>query len=141
MQEGRVDGLLIASARPGHPLLDALARSAVPHVFLNRSVDGSGRNITMDVARSSVTALDHLHGLGHRAVGHIAGPAGSPPARSARRHSCATPTYWGGTRLRSRPGTSPRTAAGARRGNCCAPPTQAPARRSPPFTPAHPSRR
>jgi hypothetical protein len=24
----------------------------------------------MDVARSSVTALDHLHKLGHRVVGH-----------------------------------------------------------------------
>lgn len=79
VQEGRVDGLLIASARPGHPLLDALNRSPVPHVFLNRSVPGSGRNVTMDVARSSVTALDHLYGLGHRAVGHIAGPPGITP--------------------------------------------------------------
>ena len=80
VQEGRVDGLLIASARPGHPLLDALSRSAVPHVFLNRSVEGSGRNVTMDVARSSVMALDHLHGLGHRVVGHIAGPHGITPS-------------------------------------------------------------
>ncbi|UXY23490.1 LacI family transcriptional regulator [Streptomyces cynarae] len=80
VQEGRVDGLLIASARPGHPLLDALRRSPVPHVFLNRSVEGSGRNVTMDVARSSVTALDHLYDLGHRAVGHIAGPPGIAPS-------------------------------------------------------------
>ncbi|MFF3906677.1 LacI family DNA-binding transcriptional regulator [Streptomyces sp. NPDC001848] len=80
VQEGRVDGLLIASARPGHPLLEALRRSPVPHVFLNRSVEGSGRNVTMDVARSSVTALDHLHALGHRAVGHIAGPPGITPS-------------------------------------------------------------
>ncbi|MGW5607635.1 LacI family DNA-binding transcriptional regulator [Streptomyces sp. NPDC003753] len=80
VQEGRVDGLLIASARPGHPLLDALRRSPVPHVFLNRSVEGSGRNVTMDVARSSVTALDHLYDLGHRAVGHIAGPPGITPS-------------------------------------------------------------
>lgn len=80
VQEGRVDGLLIASARPGHPLLDALSRSPVPHVFLNRAVEGSGRNVTMDVARSSVTALDHLHSLGHRAIGHIAGPPGIGPS-------------------------------------------------------------
>ncbi|NGO07363.1 LacI family transcriptional regulator [Streptomyces sp. HC44] len=80
VQEGRVDGLLIASARPGHPLLDTLSRSPVPHVFLNRAVPGSGRSVTMDVARSSVTALDHLHGLGHRAVGHIAGPPGITPS-------------------------------------------------------------
>jgi LacI family transcriptional regulator len=80
-QEGRVDGLLIASARPGHPLIEGLRRSSVPHVFLNRAVEGSGRNVTMDVARASVTALDHLHGLGHRAVGHIAGPYGIVPSQ------------------------------------------------------------
>lgn len=84
VQEGRVDGLLIASARPGHPLLDALRRSRVPHVFVNRSVEGSDRNVTMDVARSSVTALDHLHSLGHRAVGHIAGPPGITPSDARR---------------------------------------------------------
>ncbi|WP_405734409.1 LacI family transcriptional regulator [Streptomyces sp. NBC_01537] len=84
VQHGHVDGLLIASARPGHPLLDALNRSPVPHVFLNRSVEGSGRNVTMDVARSSVTALDHLHGLGHRAVGHIAGPPGIAPSEARK---------------------------------------------------------
>ncbi|OAH13698.1 LacI family DNA-binding transcriptional regulator [Streptomyces jeddahensis] len=84
VQEGRVDGLLIASARPGHPLLDALSRSPVPHVFLNRSVEGSGRNVTMDVARSSVTALDHLHSLGHQAVGHIAGPPGITPSEDRK---------------------------------------------------------
>lgn len=80
VQEGRVDGLLIASARPGHSLVDAVSRSSIPHVFLNRSVEGSGRNVTMDVARSSVTALDHLHSLGHRAIGHIAGPPGITPS-------------------------------------------------------------
>ncbi|MER5177387.1 LacI family DNA-binding transcriptional regulator [Streptomyces sp. NPDC002896] len=84
VQEGRVDGLLIASARPGHPLLDALSRSPVPHVFLNRSVEGSGRNVTMDVARSSVTALEHLHSLGHQAVGHIAGPPGITPSEDRK---------------------------------------------------------
>ncbi|WP_460072624.1 LacI family DNA-binding transcriptional regulator [Streptomyces sp. YKOK-I1] len=85
VREGRVDGLLIASARPGHPLLDVLRRSRVPHVFVNRSVEGSDRNVTMDVARSSVTALDHLHSLGHRAVGHIAGPPGITPSDTRER--------------------------------------------------------
>ncbi|MER7186925.1 LacI family DNA-binding transcriptional regulator [Streptomyces hyaluromycini] len=84
VKEGRVDGLLIASARPGHPLLETLRRSPVPHVFLNRAVEGSGRNVTMDVARSSVTALDHLHELGHRVVGHIAGPAGITPSEERK---------------------------------------------------------
>ena len=34
---GRVDGLLIASARPENRLLEALGRHSVPHVFVNRS--------------------------------------------------------------------------------------------------------
>jgi len=85
VQEGRVDGLLIASTRPGHPLMEALRTAPVPHVFLNRSVEGSGRNVTMDVARSSVTALDHLHGLGHRAIGHIGGPPGIAPSDARER--------------------------------------------------------
>jgi LacI family transcriptional regulator len=80
-RDGRVDGLLIASARPGHPLVEALRRSSIPHVFLNRAVEGSGRNVTMDVARASVTALNHLHGLGHRAIGHVAGPHGIVPSQ------------------------------------------------------------
>ncbi|MGN9842224.1 LacI family DNA-binding transcriptional regulator [Nonomuraea sp. H19] len=84
VRDGRVDGLLIASARPGHPLLDVLLRSPVPHVFLNRAVRGSGRNVTIDVARSSITALDHLHDLGHQAVGHIAGPPGISPSEDRK---------------------------------------------------------
>lgn len=79
---GRVDGLLIASARPDHPLLESLSRSPVPHVFVNRAVEGSGRNVTMDVARSSHAALDHLASLGHLAVGHIAGPGGIVPSQA-----------------------------------------------------------
>ena len=93
VKEGRVDGLLIASARPGHPLLETLSRNPVPHVFLNRAVKDSGRNVTMDVARSSVTALDHLHGLGHQVIGHIAGPSGITPSDDRReaflRHAAA----------------------------------------------------
>lgn len=99
-----MDGLLIASARPNHPLLETLSRNPVPHVFLNRAVKDSGRNVTMDVARSSVTALDHLHALGHRVIGHIMRPLGNHPQRgppgrvpSARRR---TGTRRGTGRLR-----------------------------------------
>ncbi|MFE2500039.1 LacI family DNA-binding transcriptional regulator [Streptomyces scopuliridis] len=85
VQEGRVDGLLVASARPGHPLVDVLSRSRVPHVFLNRAVEGSGRNVTMDVALSSVTALNHLHSLGHSSIGHLAGPPGIAPSDTRKK--------------------------------------------------------
>jgi LacI family transcriptional regulator len=77
---GRVDGLIVASARPDHTLVGALAESAIPHVFLNRAVPGSGRNVVMDVAKSSRLALRHLADLGHRVVAHVAGPRGIAPS-------------------------------------------------------------
>jgi DNA-binding LacI/PurR family transcriptional regulator len=78
---GRVDGLLIASARPENRLLDALERHWVPHVFVNRSVPGARANVTLDVARASRVAYEHLAGLGHTAIGHVAGPHDVQSAR------------------------------------------------------------
>lgn len=81
VQTGRIDGLIVASARPGHPLLRSLRRRGIPHVFANRAVEGSGRNVVMDDARASVAALDNLVALGHRSVGHVAGPRSLDTAR------------------------------------------------------------
>jgi DNA-binding LacI/PurR family transcriptional regulator len=70
---GRVDGLVIASAAPDHLVVSALPFE-VPHVFLNRTVPGSGRNVTMDDWSTGRVALEYLYALGHRRIGHIAGP-------------------------------------------------------------------
>jgi LacI family transcriptional regulator len=78
---GRVDGLLIASARPAHRLRAALERHWVPHVFVNRSVPGATANVTLDVPRASRAALTHLVDLGHVRVAHVAGPQGVQSAR------------------------------------------------------------
>jgi LacI family transcriptional regulator len=77
--EGRIDGLLVASLRPGHPLLALLAERPVPHVFVNRALQGSGRNVVMDDEGSVGLALEHLAGLGHRRIAHLAGPQGLDP--------------------------------------------------------------
>jgi DNA-binding LacI/PurR family transcriptional regulator len=71
---GRVDGLLMGSAVPGHPLVDYLQESSFPHVFVNRAVIGSGRNVTMNVVRASDIVVEHLTALGHRRIAHLAGP-------------------------------------------------------------------
>lgn len=82
--EGRIDGLIVASTRPDHPLLPLLEERPLPHVFVNRAVAGSGRNVLMDDARSVELALGHLASLGHRRIAHVAGPLGlDPVARRA----------------------------------------------------------
>jgi DNA-binding LacI/PurR family transcriptional regulator len=81
VQAGRIDGLMIASAQPGHPLLRSVRRHGVPHVFVNRGVARSGRNVVIDEARASAAALGHLLKLGHRRIGHVAGPSSLDTAR------------------------------------------------------------
>jgi DNA-binding LacI/PurR family transcriptional regulator len=75
VEAGRIDGLLIASALPARPLLAALERHWVPHVFVNRAIPGAVANVILDVQAASDLAADFLTGLGHRRLGHVAGPA------------------------------------------------------------------
>ncbi|MEN3281160.1 MAG: LacI family transcriptional regulator [Solirubrobacteraceae bacterium] len=75
VEAGRIDGLLIASALPAPPLLAALERHWVPHVFVNRAVPGAVANVVLDVGRASELAVEFLVGLGHRRLAHVAGPA------------------------------------------------------------------
>ena len=81
VQTGRIDGLVVASAQPGHPLVDTLRRRRIPHVFVNRGVPRSRRNVVIDEAGASTAALDHLVGLGHTRIGHVAGPQELDTAR------------------------------------------------------------
>jgi LacI family transcriptional regulator len=74
VEEGRIDGLLIASARPGSPLLDHLADDPIPCVFVNRRHLGSGRNASMREEDAGRLAAEHLLGLGHTRLAHISGP-------------------------------------------------------------------
>lgn len=79
---GRVDGLIVGSARPGHPLVDRLVEqpTLLPHVFVNREVEGSARNVAFDLEAASALAVDHLRALGHERIGMVSGPAGLSPA-------------------------------------------------------------
>lgn len=81
VRSGRIDGLVVASARPGHPLFRSVRRLAIAHVFVNRAVRGSSRNIVMDDASASAAAVGHLVELGHERIGHVAGPKTLDPAR------------------------------------------------------------
>ena len=72
--EGRIDGLLVTSARPGSPALDRFANSAVPTIFLNRRHASSNRNVVMREEDAGALAAEHLLGYGHTRLAHVAGP-------------------------------------------------------------------
>jgi len=81
VQEGRIDGVMIASTRPGSPLIDLVARDSVPCVFVNRRHPGSGRNVSMREEDAGGLAAAHLIGLGHTRLAHISGPGELDTAR------------------------------------------------------------
>jgi DNA-binding LacI/PurR family transcriptional regulator len=81
VQSARLDGMMVASARPRHPLIAMLRTRNIPHVFVNRGVRGSNRNVLLDDARAAGAAIDHLIELGHTRIGHVAGPAELDSAR------------------------------------------------------------
>lgn len=76
VEEGRIDGIIVASAAPGNPILQLVSGSRVPYVFVNRRVPGSGRNVYMREGDAGRLAAEHLIGLGHIALAQVAGPLG-----------------------------------------------------------------
>jgi len=85
VQTGRVDGLIVASARPRSRLIAALRKRPVPHVFVNRAVPRSHRNVTTELEAASLLAVRQLAQLGHTRIGHVAGPHGIYTAMARER--------------------------------------------------------
>jgi DNA-binding LacI/PurR family transcriptional regulator len=81
VSSGRVDGLIVASARLGNSLLDVLEQRRVPHVFVNRAIPGSDLNVLIDDPAGIRMATEHLLSLGHRDLGHMSGPSDIDPSR------------------------------------------------------------
>ena len=70
-----VDGLILATARLSHPLLETLADGDLPVVLVNRHRDDLPLPwVVPDDTAGIRLAVSHLAGLGHRRVAHIAGP-------------------------------------------------------------------
>ena len=78
--EGRVDGLLIADATS-----DVLYRrelfGGLPAVLVNRREPGEIPSVIVDDEVGSELAVRHLTSLGHRRIGHVAGPQNADTAR------------------------------------------------------------
>jgi LacI family transcriptional regulator len=70
-----IDGLILATARLGHPLLRVPATAGFPVVLANRRTEGAPfPSVTADEASGVHAAVSHLAALGHRRIAHIAGP-------------------------------------------------------------------
>ncbi len=72
----RVDGLVLATVRRDDPILKECLREGLPVVLVNRA-DDSDRvsSVVTDDRAGMRLAVDHLIALGHREIGHVAGPA------------------------------------------------------------------
>jgi len=75
LREHEVDGLLIASSQMADETIDGLRDEAYPFVLLNRATrNEDDLAVVVDNRAAALEAVAHLAALGHRRVGHIAGP-------------------------------------------------------------------
>jgi len=82
--QGRVDGLLLSGEAFTTDIRKELQEFDLPYLLINRRVRGLNRYIILDDERAARLAVDHLIGLGHTAIAHIAGPANADTARRRR---------------------------------------------------------
>jgi LacI family transcriptional regulator len=70
----QVDGIITGTARREHPLLRELADTGIALVQVNRRMDDDDvPSVVADDRDGIVKALDHLIGLGHTQIAHVAG--------------------------------------------------------------------
>jgi LacI family transcriptional regulator len=76
MMTRQADGLILATAERDDPVLDYCLQQGIPVVMVNRGEDiGRVSCVVSDNLLGMRLTVDHLVGLGHRRIGHIAGPA------------------------------------------------------------------
>jgi LacI family transcriptional regulator, galactose operon repressor len=77
MRARQVDGIITATARRDHKVLDEMVESGVPLVLVNRRTqDLPIPSATPDDREGVRLAVDHLVRLEHTRIGHLAGPLG-----------------------------------------------------------------
>ncbi len=76
MIESRVRGVAVMTSQIDSRLVEAMLQAEVPVVALDWPRVGKGKSsLTIDYSTGIHQALEHLHGLGHRDLGVIHGPA------------------------------------------------------------------
>ena len=72
----RIEGMVLATARKNDRSLAVCLEAGMPTVMINRAEDEpSVSAVISDDVEGMELAVGHLLSLGHRAIGHIAGPA------------------------------------------------------------------
>jgi DNA-binding LacI/PurR family transcriptional regulator len=85
MLERKAEGVAIMTSEMEPGVIDELARSGIPIVFLDvGKVRNRISNICVDYALGIREAVDHLSALGHRRIGFISGPMSLKSARTRR---------------------------------------------------------
>ncbi len=80
MRARHVDGFVCATAHLSSTVLAEAAESGIPVVLVNRHAEGYGMHcVSVDNERGIAMAVEHLAGLGHRRIAHVAGPRTSRP--------------------------------------------------------------
>ncbi|MEO9969846.1 MAG: LacI family DNA-binding transcriptional regulator [Hyphomonadaceae bacterium] len=75
MRARQVEGLVLASAHRADKIVEAAIDQGLPVVLINRTTDDSrALSVTNDDYQGAMEAVDHLVGLGHRNIAHLAGP-------------------------------------------------------------------
>jgi len=81
----RIDGAIIATATRRDALIEQCRGLGLPAVLVNRSADGRQfSSVVVDDRAGIALAVEHLLQLGHRVIGHVAGP-GQLSTGAARR--------------------------------------------------------
>jgi LacI family transcriptional regulator len=75
MQSRSIEGVLISTARRQDPIVEECIENDIPFVLVNRTVDRDGVNaVVIDEDFGIRSVLDHLIGLKHTRIAHVAGP-------------------------------------------------------------------
>lgn len=81
----QVSGLIVLAAEVDDPMLKAAKERRLPTILVNRgSGDRNFASVVSDDREAVRLVLEHLTGLGHRAIAHIAGPSVSSTGRARR---------------------------------------------------------
>ncbi len=82
--DGRVDGAVFLSPTFDTGLVKTIADAGLPCAVISRKLDFRVPQFRADNCAGTVMALHHLWDLGHRRIGHIAGPASQFDAEERR---------------------------------------------------------